>query len=149
MSLLGITSVIPTMSTDFRATTASKMNEAFSSDREVSYTSFWSERHVAYACGLGTFGLSKGIITEKGIAGRFSAIIIDETVQPDERKYKDIYENCSLCGTCVSRCPAKAICVETGKDHTACDKWLSATKQGHYSACGLCQTGVPCEKGRP
>lgn len=35
------------------------------------YTSNWSERHAAYVCGLGTFGLSKGLITEKGTAGRF------------------------------------------------------------------------------
>ena len=29
----------------------------------------WSERHAAYVCGLGTFGLSRGLITEKGMAG--------------------------------------------------------------------------------
>ncbi len=29
----------------------------------LSFTSNWSERHVAFVCGLGTFGLSKGLIT--------------------------------------------------------------------------------------
>ena len=43
----------------------------------------WSERHAAYACGLGTFGLSKGLITEKGMAGRFASIIVSEVFGPD------------------------------------------------------------------
>ncbi len=30
------------------------------------FASSWSERHAAYAAGLGTFGLSDGLITEKG-----------------------------------------------------------------------------------
>ncbi len=32
---------------------------------ESLYTSNWSERHVAFAAGLGTFGLHTNIITEK------------------------------------------------------------------------------------
>ena len=31
----------------------------------LKYTSGWSERHAAYACGLGTFGISGGLITAK------------------------------------------------------------------------------------
>ena len=34
----------------------------------------WSERHAAYAAGLGTFGLTRALITEKGIAGRFGSL---------------------------------------------------------------------------
>ena len=33
------------------------------------WRSTWSERHVAYVCGLGTFGLSGGLITEQGPGG--------------------------------------------------------------------------------
>ena len=43
------------------------------------YTSNWSERHAAFACGLGTFGLSKGIITEKGMCGRLCSVITELT----------------------------------------------------------------------
>ena len=31
--------------------------------------------HAAYLCGLGTFGLSRGIITKPGMAGRFGSIM--------------------------------------------------------------------------
>ena len=61
----------------------------------------WSERHAAYACGLGTFGLSRGLITEKGMAGRFASIIIFERFEPDVRKYTDIYDYCIKCGACI------------------------------------------------
>ena len=37
-------------------------------DPRVGYASNWSQRHVAYAAGLGTFGLSDGLITERGVA---------------------------------------------------------------------------------
>ena len=49
--------------------------------------SSWSERHAAYACGLGTFGLSRGLISEKGIAGRYASLIVSEVWQATERKY--------------------------------------------------------------
>lgn len=42
-------------------------------DPSASFTSVWSERHVAYVCGLGTFGLSRGLITEKGQCGGSAA----------------------------------------------------------------------------
>ena len=45
-------------------------------DKVGDYASNWSERHVAYVCGLGTFGC-QGLITSKGLAGRFGSIITD------------------------------------------------------------------------
>lgn len=42
----------------------------------------WSERHAAYACGLGTFSLSRGLISEKRIAGRYASLIVSETWPP-------------------------------------------------------------------
>ena len=41
------------------------------------YTSNWSERHVAYVSGLGTFGLSTCLISKKGSAGRLISIVTD------------------------------------------------------------------------
>ena len=83
----------------------------------LSYTSNWSERHVAFVCGLGTFGLSKGLITKKGIAGRFGSIITELTLSPDQREYHCIYEYCSMCGACVKNCPVNAISLDKGKNH--------------------------------
>ena len=39
------------------------------------YYSNWSERHIAYAAGLGTFSLSDGFITERGIAHRCGSVV--------------------------------------------------------------------------
>lgn len=115
------------------------------------YGSNWSERHVAYLCGLGTFGLSKGIITEKGMAGRFMSIIISEKMETDARPYTDIYEYCTKCGACIRRCPANAITMENGKEHLPCDMWnkkIGAMNTPRFG-CGLCQVKVPCESRNP
>lgn len=115
------------------------------------FASNWSERHTAFACGLGTFGLSKGIITEKGMAGRLGSLIIDMEMEPDERPYTDVYEYCSKCGACIRRCPVDAISLENGKDHVPCNKWLVGTKERYAPryGCGKCQVKVPCEDRIP
>ncbi len=114
---------------------------------EVSFTSNWSERHVAFVCGLGTFGLSKGLITSKGVAGRFGSIITELYLSPQKREYENIYEYCSLCGACVKKCPVNAISIENGKDHMICSKFLDKTAEKYKPryGCGKCQIGVPCE----
>lgn len=118
---------------------------------ETTFGSNWSERHAAYVCGLGTFGLSKGLITKKGIAGRFTSIITDLPLPADERAYTDIYEYCTRCGACIVRCPADAIDLAHGKDHVRCDTKLEDSKKlfAPRYGCGLCQVKVPCEAGIP
>ncbi|MEA4926911.1 MAG: 4Fe-4S binding protein [Syntrophomonadaceae bacterium] len=117
----------------------------------VSFTSNWSERHVGFVCGLGTFGLSKGLITSKGMAGRIGSILTELYVPPDSRKYGDIMEYCSMCGTCVKRCPVNAISMEKGKEHAICSVFVDKTLEKYKPryGCGKCQTGVPCESRIP
>ncbi|MBU7004930.1 MAG: epoxyqueuosine reductase, partial [Theionarchaea archaeon] len=57
---MGIKSVAPAISPEFKTVRDS---------RHV-FASSWSERHAAYASGLGTFGLSDGLITPVGKAIR-------------------------------------------------------------------------------
>ncbi len=113
--------------------------------------SAWSERHVAYICGLGTFGLSRGLITEAGMAGRFTSIILDAKYEPDRRPYSATYEYCIHCGACVRRCPAGAITMEYGKNNVKCKQFLDMVKEKENPryGCGKCQAGVPCEFRRP
>ncbi len=115
------------------------------------FTSNWSERHIAFACGLGTFGLSKGLITRKGIAGRFGSIITELHLEPSRREYEDIYEYCSMCGKCAKNCPAGAITMESGKNHRICSDFLDITAEKFKPryGCGKCQVRVPCESGIP
>lgn len=117
----------------------------------ATFGSRWSERHTAFVCGLGTFGLSKGIITERGMAGRFCSLVTDLAVEPDKRPYTDVYEYCIHCNACVKRCPVNAIDPVTGKDHPTCYALMGQSKimfAPRYG-CGLCQTNVPCEACNP
>lgn len=111
----------------------------------------WSERHAAYACGLGTFGLSRGLISEKGMAGRYASIIVSAEFEPTLRQYTGVYDWCINCGACMRRCPANAISLKHGKNNLKCHKHVEKMK-AKYSpryGCGKCQVGVPCESRRP
>ena len=115
------------------------------------FGSSWSERHAAYVCGLGTFGLSKGLITKRGIAGRFASVVTDLAFEADPRPYTGVYDYCIQCGACAVRCPVGAIDTVKGKDHIICSQCLDRSRElfrPRYG-CGLCQTGVPCEDRDP
>lgn len=127
-------------------------------------TSNWSERHVAYVAGLGTFSINDGFITEKGIAVRLISVVTELKLIPDIRKAKNHTENCLLCskgicGVCIKRCPVKAISKE-GHDKIKCYQYVYGEESSNLaqsyggspkagSGCGLCQTGVPCEGRNP
>lgn len=118
---------------------------------EPVYVSNWSERHVAYAAGLGTFGLSANIITEKGVCGRFGSVITNAPLSPTPRPYTQPYEYCTFCGACGKHCPADAIAVKPGKDMLACKVFVEGTMKTYAPryGCGKCQLAVPCETGIP
>ena len=143
----GFSALVPM--TDSRFSSASP----FTKDKteQAYYTSNWSERHAAYAAGLGTFGLSKGLITRKGVAGRFLSIITGAFFEPDKRPYTGVYDYCSNCGDCVRNCPAGAISKEKGKLHPPCSEFLDTTRAKHAPryGCGKCQVKVPCEDKAP
>ncbi len=124
----------------------------------------WSERHIAYAAGLGTFGINDGFITEKGIAIRLLSVVTNLQVPPDARTAVSHTENCLLCskgicGVCITRCPVQAISKE-GHDKITCMKFVYGQESRDWAVenggdaksgagCGLCQTKVPCESRNP
>jgi len=126
----------------------------------------WSQRHIAYAAGLGTFSLSDGFITPKGIAIRAGSVVCDVSLPPSPRVYENHLANCLFyrdrsCRRCIERCPADAIS-EEGHDKKRCQQFLLVEQRailkelgreegyvGRYLGCGLCQTKVPCEAGIP
>jgi epoxyqueuosine reductase QueG len=123
-------------------------------------TSNWSERHAAYASGLGTFGLCDGLITPKGKAMRCGSVVTKVNIPPTERPYRDHHAYClfyakGTCGKCIDRCPVGAIS-KAGHDKVKCREHVESMwdyVKKHYGfrgyGCGLCQTGVPCESGIP
>lgn len=150
----GYMSIIPCLDERFWSKSGNKANCSKIDNHEKnlpSFTSNWSERHVAFVCGLGTFGLSKGLITKKGIAGRFGSIVTELYVKPDNREYENIYEYCSMCGACVKQCPVNAISIENGKNHIICSEFLNKIKEKYKPryGCGKCQINVPCESFVP
>ncbi|MDM8524477.1 epoxyqueuosine reductase [Desulfococcaceae bacterium HSG8] len=125
------------------------------------FASTWSERHAAFASGLGTFGLCDGLITPRGKAMRTGSVIVKIRTDPAPRPYKDHHEYClfftkGVCGKCISRCPAGAI-THAGKDKVRCSQYIRSEAaefvKSNYGfdgyGCGLCQTAVPCESGIP
>ncbi len=135
-------------------------NWAWVKSQKYSYASAWSERHIAHAAGLGTFGLCDGLITPKGKAMRLGSVVAKIQVEPTIRLYSDHHAYCSYfvdgsCGKCIDRCPVRAL-TRAGHDKETCRQHLIASskhikKTYDYEGygCGLCQVGVPCEKGIP
>jgi epoxyqueuosine reductase len=127
---------------------------------KYTFAASWSERHAAYAVGLGTFGLSDGLITPVGKAHRLGSIVARISIPATARPYADHHAYCpwythGVCGQCIRRCPAGALSAE-GHDKIKCRDYLDYTRPyilEHYGfegyACGLCQVGVPCESGIP
>ena len=118
--------------------------------------SSWSERHAAYAGGLGTFGLCDGLITPVGKAMRTGSVVARLAIPPSERPYTDPHAYClyyshGTCGKCISRCPVKAI-LESGHDKQTCMRYTTQKMRKYaldehgidVSVCGICQAGIPC-----
>jgi hypothetical protein len=120
----------------------------------------WSERHVGYVAGLGTFGLHKSLITEKGCAGRLGSLITTLELKPTTRPYRNKNAYCLFylngsCIACIDRCPGHAV-TKTGNNQAAmCMKYSKETvvpaiaPLPYKGGCGKCLTSAPCEIGIP
>jgi epoxyqueuosine reductase len=116
---------------------------------------FWSERHAAFAAGLGTFGLHQNFISEKGCLGRLCSVVTTLALAPTERRYTDVYGYClyafdGSCNACIGRCPTGAI-TDAGKVPGRCETHGNKEhfKEWNYGSCGHCSTNIPCSRGIP
>lgn len=131
----------------------------------VGLSSRWSERHVAFVAGHGTFGISGGLITRRGVAHRLGSVVTSAAIPPTPRPYGDdpfawcLKLSRGTCGACIRRCPAGSIGETTearNKDRCHAHAYTVVAKRGRelfgwdgVYGCGLCQTGVPCESRNP
>ncbi len=85
----------------------------------------WSHKSVAYAAGLGTFGIHHLLITKSGCVGRFGALIISAEIPPTLRPNEEFccYKKGEICLACVARCPAGALSIR-GLDKDKCYRQL-------------------------
>lgn len=163
----------------FRAVsvTQSEEFEVLTEPEPYSIYSTWSERHYAFAAGLGTFSLHEGLITEAGCNIRLASVITDAPLETTPRRSNEPYANClyfvrGICGECIDKCPAGAI-TKQGHDKHKCLrherkvgeemfkrplKLLLGSRQMKINGeirvrypvgCALCQFGVPCMDKNP
>ncbi len=126
------------------------------------FASSWSERHTAHVCGLGTFGISDGLITPAGKAIRVGSVVVRKRFPATPRAYNNhnewcLYHSTGKCLKCMLRCPAGAIS-KTGHDKAKCKEYIRNVTAVYVekeqlgfrvNSCGLCQTKVPCENRNP
>jgi hypothetical protein len=128
---------------------------------KVGWASPWSHRHVAYAAGLGTFGMHDFLITEKGVAHRLGSFVVNLKLAPNRQRPEDIHANClhyqgTQCLKCAKRCPVAAITAERAHEKEICYQKVADSLKycnEHYHifiyGCGLCAAGVPCASEIP
>ena len=147
----GYPAVAPERSTEF----------AYRQSERFGLASNWSERHTAWIAGLGTFGLSDGLITRVGKAVRFGSVVVQLQLEATPRPYVGHQDWClwhakGSCGVCMQRCPADAI-TAAGHDKPKCFDYIRKITapyvHEHYATgatpCGLCQVKIPCEARSP
>lgn len=157
--------------------TAGMLSKAFTIIAKGRFYSTWSERHVAFAAGLGTFSLHEALITEVGCNVRLASVITNAPLEITKRKSDGPYGNClfyakGTCKECIIKCPANAI-TEKGHDKVKCNNYrlkvarrmiprLSPLLKPYLRrinwrdrddtypvGCGFCQFGVPCMDKNP
>jgi epoxyqueuosine reductase QueG len=142
---------------------AADPREAHTFDQEA-LISNWSHRHLAYAAGLGTFGLNNMLITKSGCCGRYTTLVTNLDVKPDHPIDDELclFRKNGSCGICVQKCPMGALST-SGYDRKNCYSLLKenarvyteygssyieaesgkANSEGS-EVCGKCITESPC-----
>ena len=134
---------------------------AYRNSERFGIASNWSERHTAWIAGLGTFGLSDGLITRVGKAVRFGSVVARVDLEATPRSYAGHQDWClwyarGTCGVCMQRCPIDAI-TAAGHDKPACCDYIRNVTTPYVrdnygtgaTPCGLCQVKIPCEARSP
>ena len=106
----------------------------------------WSQRHIAYAAGLGTFGINNMLISEKGCCGRYGSVVVDISVESDRilTEERCLYKKNGSCKKCVKNCFSGALTTE-GFDRKKCFEicMMNDAKTG-ADVCGKCDIDIPC-----
>jgi len=153
------------------------LSEEFSLIVKGNFYSTWSERHMAFAAGLGTFSLHEGFISEVGCNIRLGSFVTNAPFKITPRRSDNPYGNClyyhdGTCKKCIEKCPANAIS-EEGHDKIKCNNYRLKisrrmvprlkqylkpyTRRINWKmiehsfpvGCAFCQFGVPCMDKNP
>jgi epoxyqueuosine reductase QueG len=134
---------------------AAKLDPKLNMDYE-NLISVWSNRHVAYIAGLGTFGLNNMLITKNGCCGRLGNVVTDLELIPTKRPGHEycLFKFNGSCAYCATKCVNDALhrdkfdrykcyemCLENDKLHSELNE--------EAQVCGKCLTVVPCSFNIP
>ena len=112
----------------------------------------WSQRHVAYFAGHGTFGLNNMLISDAGTVGRYYSVVTTLPVEPDGvvQAQRCLFKRDGSCGLCIRRCAAGAL-TEKGFDRFRCLQQCLTNMERYPGAdvCGKCIVELPCSYGIP
>lgn len=115
----------------------------------------WSHRHMAYAAGIGRFGVHNLLITEKGCSGRVGSLVtnLDLTPSPAQQKENCLTKAGQKCLKCVKQCTYQALFADRF-DRYACYRQLLLNDLHHVDlpltdVCGKCAAMVPCSVTNP
>ena len=107
----------------------------------------WSQRHVAYLAGHGTFGKNNMLISDAGSVGRYFSVVTALNVSPDAPVTEErcLWKRDGSCGLCIKRCPVAAL-TEAGFDRYKClDQCLkNMARFPGADVCGKCTVELPC-----
>ena len=119
-------------------------------EEDIHFSVGWSNRHAGFAAGLGTFGIHRHLITEKGCCGTMASFITDAALIPTPRDYTEVYGYCTRCGACAGRRPAGAITPGNLRNLKKCAAQAGVIREKFGGGfCGRCLVGIPCEHERP
>jgi len=112
----------------------------------------WSQRHVAYLAGHGTFGKNNMLISDAGSVGRYFSIVTALDVTPDKpiAEERCLWKRDGSCGLCMKRCESGAL-TEAGFDRFKCLTQCLENMARYPGAdvCGKCTVELPCSYGIP
>ena len=112
----------------------------------------WSQRHVAYLAGHGTFGMNNMLISDVGSVGRYFSLVTTLNVVPDVpiALERCLWKRTGTCGLCMKRCQVGAL-TEAGFDRFKCLEQCLVNMRNYPGAdvCGKCTVELPCSYGIP
>ena len=118
----------------------------------VQLVSGWSHRSAALVAGLGSLGLNRMLITDKGCAGRLGTVLTAAVLPPTPRTERErcLYYADGSCRYCLDHCPRQALSADNAIDlrRRSCLEQCERptpyrTEAGGAQCCGKCVMG-PC-----
>ncbi|MCC8166918.1 MAG: epoxyqueuosine reductase [Planctomycetes bacterium] len=112
----------------------------------------WSQRHIAWLSGQGTFGMNNMLISPDGCTGRYFSIVAVLPISHDDILPEELclYKRNRTCGLCMRRCPQGALTPD-GFDRRKCWDQCLTNNELYPGAqvCGKCVVGMPCSFTAP